>query len=450
MFAALVALAPLSYGAEEAAGVGDAMRLIKANCSSCHNPEKKKGGLAVTSREALLEGGESGPALVSGSPDQSALLTALAPGADPHMPPKKQLSPDQIAALTEWVRNGAPWDAVTFEQPPAPRPVALAALPSTYHPVLALALSPDATRLAAGCGNNILIYDIAGTTPTLVARLCAHPDPVQSIAWSPDGRLLATGAFRRVMVWNGQSLAAEKIVTDGLTDRISALRFLPDGKQLALADGRVAEDGTVRLVEVGSGAITTSWQAHGDTIFDMAVSTDGKLLATAGGDKLVKIWDLITRKETARLEGHAAQVLTLAFNTDATQLVTGGADQQLKVWDVKTREKIMTLGRQTAVIDAVTWVPTGPAVLAATDTGTLLRYSDLKPASGAQSSESAQERKLGEADNALYCLAATANGEKIFAGSHDGKLFVWNKDGKLAAKLELNVGIASTSTSSAK
>ena len=450
LIAALAALIVQADGTQETIATAEAMRLVKANCFSCHNSEKKNGGLAVTSREALLEGGESGPALVAGSPDQSALIEALAPDADPHMPPKKQRSPAQIAALTDWVKNGAPWDAPVFNEPPAPRQVTLAAMPATYHPVLALALSPDATRLAVGYGNNILTYDVTGTNPTLVSRASAHPDPVQSIAWSSDGKLLATGAFRRVMIWNGHSLAAEKIITTGLTDRISALRFLPDGKHLVLADGRVAEDGTVRLAELESCAINASWQAHGDTIFDMAVSTDGKLLATAGGDKLVKIWDLSTRKETARLEGHSAQVLTLAFNSDATQLVTGGADQQLKVWDVKTREKIMTLGRQTAAIDAVTWVPTGPAVLAATDSGAVLRYTELKPATGAQSSESAQERKLGEADNALYCLAATANGESVFAGSYDGRLFVWNKDGKLTAKIDLNMSNAPTSTSPAK
>src|SRR5260221_6018372 len=99
-------------------------------------------------------------------------------------------------------------------------------------------------------------------------------------------------------------------MTEGFADGIAALRFLSDGNQLVTADGRAAELGTVRLADTSTGAITTSWPAHADTIFDLAVSNDGKLLATAGGDKLVKLWDLETHQEIARLEGHVAQVLT--------------------------------------------------------------------------------------------------------------------------------------------
>ena len=435
--AVAVALAPVGGSAAEA---GEAMRLLKSNCFSCHNDQKKKGGLVMTSREALLKGGDNGDALVVGAPEKSPLIESLAADADPHMPPKKQLSAPQIDTLKRWVKDGAKWDATALvNEPSAPRTVALAPLPASYRPVLALAISPDSTRLAVGCGNEVVLYDVAGTNPAVVARASAHPDAVQSLAWSPDGKHLVTGAFRRVVVWNAESLTKEREMTEGLTDRIAAVRFLPDGKQVVIADGRVAESGTVRIADVATGAITASWPAHGDTIFDLAVSSDGKLLATAGGDKLVKIWDLATRKEIAKLEGHVAQVLTLAFNPDATQLVTGGVDQQLKVWDVKTRERIGTLGRHTAAINAVAWSPAGPTIFAATAAGGLLRYTELKAHTGATSAESnAKETKFAGADEALCCATSTANGERIFAGSHDGRLFAWSKDGKVSSNLAVN------------
>src|SRR5438093_7286336 len=87
-----------------------AMRLLYANCLSCHNAEKHKGGLELTSRAAALKGGEDGPVIVPGHPDKSILLKALAPDADPHMPPKKQLSSDQIQLLRRWIGAGAPWN----------------------------------------------------------------------------------------------------------------------------------------------------------------------------------------------------------------------------------------------------------------------------------------------------------------------------------------------------
>ncbi len=436
--AALVLCATESLAAPESTVGIEAMRLLKKNCFSCHNEKKRKGELAMTSREALLEGGETGPALITGKPDESLIITSLAAGADPHMPPKKQLSAAQIAVMKRWVTDGAAWDAEALAGPGSePRTVALAALPSSYSPVLALAVSPDGTRLGVGCGNQIVIYNVAEPVATFVARASAHPDPVQSLAWSPDGKRLATGAFRRVVVWDAQSLAAERVITNGLTDRISALRFLLDGKHVVIADGRVAEEGVLRIAECETGVITKSWAAHEDTIFDVAVSGDGKLLASAGGDHLVKIWDMATHLEQATLEGHAAQVLTVAFDPTGAQLLSGGADQQLKIWDVNTRDRIMTLGKHTAAINAAAWAPTGPAVIAVTDAGGLLRFTELKADTGVQSSTSGKEQKFEGADNALYCVSAAGKDERIYAGSHDGRVFVWDKDGKLINKLEV-------------
>ena len=472
IFALAALLQSSTLAALNPAETAEAMRVLKSNCFSCHNDQKKKGGLAMTSREALMKGGDSGAALVVAKPEESPLISSLATDADPHMPPKKQLAAAQIESLRRWVKDGAPWDAAALKnQPSAPRTVSLAALPAAYRPALALALSPDAKRLAVGCGNEVVLYDVTGKEPAVMARGSAHLDPVQSIAWSPDGKRIASGAFRRIVFWNGETLAQEREVTQallsaqlgqqtgmpvsqpgaapsdssaietrvsmGLSDRIMALRFLPDGKQLLAADGHVSEEGTVRVIEVETGTVTASWLAHSDTIFDLALSRDGKLLATAGGDRLVKIWDLATRKEVAKLEGHTAQVLAVAFDEKATQLISGGADQELKLWDVKTKERINSLGKRSAAVTSLAWVTGGPTIFAATDGGDAARYSELQAHSGGQSSESAKVRRLPGADSALHCITASADGTRAFAGTQDGRLLAWDKDGKLTSTTDV-------------
>src|SRR5262245_9803293 len=109
-----LALGLPAQGAPEAGETAEAMRLLKTNCFSCHNSEKKKGGLEMTSREAILKGGENGPALDLAAPEKSLLIESLAAGADPHMPPKKQLSPEQIEVLKRWAQSGATWDAAAL------------------------------------------------------------------------------------------------------------------------------------------------------------------------------------------------------------------------------------------------------------------------------------------------------------------------------------------------
>src|SRR5207237_6648262 len=80
------------------ASAARAMLVLKNNCFACHNPEKKKGGLILTSRDAALRGGDDGPVLVPNKPTDSKLVQVLSADADPHMPPKKQLDADDAAA----------------------------------------------------------------------------------------------------------------------------------------------------------------------------------------------------------------------------------------------------------------------------------------------------------------------------------------------------------------
>ena len=85
--------------------------LLSQQCYKCHSltSEKVKGGLLLDSREATLKGGDTGPAVVPGKLDQSLLIKAVRyDDADLQMPPKKQLTEEQIADLETWVKMGAP------------------------------------------------------------------------------------------------------------------------------------------------------------------------------------------------------------------------------------------------------------------------------------------------------------------------------------------------------
>src|SRR5262249_39190976 len=85
--------------------------LLTANCHPCHSAATKhRGNLLLDSRAGLLKGGDTGPALVPGEPDRSLLVKAIGyKDADLRMPPRSNLTNEQIATLTTWVRMGAPW-----------------------------------------------------------------------------------------------------------------------------------------------------------------------------------------------------------------------------------------------------------------------------------------------------------------------------------------------------
>ena len=81
--------------------------LFVEKCFSCHSSTKQNGGLRLDSRAAVLAGGDRGPAIVPGKPDESFLLRTLAHDGEVKMPPKRKLSAAEIAAVIEWVKSGA-------------------------------------------------------------------------------------------------------------------------------------------------------------------------------------------------------------------------------------------------------------------------------------------------------------------------------------------------------
>ncbi|HKB35344.1 MAG TPA: DUF1553 domain-containing protein [Gemmataceae bacterium] len=148
-------LAPLSL-ASPAAAADDAgaeffekkvRPVLVQRCYECHSQtaKKKRGGLLLDSRDRLRQGGDSGPAIVPGRPDESRLIKAIRYG-DEHlrMPPKGKLPDTVIADLETWVKMGAPdpRDAATAEKPSAPDPEAArrhwAFQPLRKHPVPAV------------------------------------------------------------------------------------------------------------------------------------------------------------------------------------------------------------------------------------------------------------------------------------------------------------------------
>ncbi len=89
-------------------------QLLVNNCNTCHSATtNSKGGLRVDDLNGLLQGGNRGPAVVPGDPENSILIQAVLQTEDDlKMPPKKRLSAEEIAVLTKWIKDGAAWTEV--------------------------------------------------------------------------------------------------------------------------------------------------------------------------------------------------------------------------------------------------------------------------------------------------------------------------------------------------
>ena len=82
-----------------------AQALLQAKCARCHGEQGRAAGLDLRSRDTILKGGASGPAIIPGQPDESLALQRVRAG---EMPPRGRLSSDEIATLQQWIAAGAP------------------------------------------------------------------------------------------------------------------------------------------------------------------------------------------------------------------------------------------------------------------------------------------------------------------------------------------------------
>jgi hypothetical protein len=94
-------------------------QILKVNCQPCHNETNKSSGLALSSRDAILAGGNRGAAVKPGSPAESLLGRAVEQSGELKMPPGRKLQPNEIASIRTWIEQGAAWpkDAISASKP---------------------------------------------------------------------------------------------------------------------------------------------------------------------------------------------------------------------------------------------------------------------------------------------------------------------------------------------
>jgi len=123
--------------------------VLSEQCYECHSATSKKvkGGLLLDTAEGVLKGGDSGPAVVPGKPDDSMLVMAIRQEDELKMPPKKKLADQQIKDIETWIKMGAPY-------PESAAPTAVAA--PTSSPAI--------------CTRNVVASSFARSVALAVAR----------------------------------------------------------------------------------------------------------------------------------------------------------------------------------------------------------------------------------------------------------------------------------------
>jgi dipeptidyl aminopeptidase/acylaminoacyl peptidase len=258
-------------------------------------------------------------------------------------------------------------------------------------------------------------------------------------ALSPDGKTLVTSTGTRIVARDARS--GEIAHSFATKENSGALRFefSPDGASVFSVRGAGTNDYTVRKWSTDDGKEVGRFEGHTDCVLGLALSSDGKQLATAGDDKTVRIWDVKTGEESARLD-HPARVDCVAFAPDKPALASGCSDHFIRLWNTKTRSVDRKLDHERCIsylcfsADGALLASIGRGRLVVWQTATGRQVHDLKPCSGETVAFSPDGAVLaaGGSNDAVY-LWDVASGQRnaVFAG-HAGYVesIRFSRDGK--------------------
>ncbi len=318
----------------------DILPILQKNCVACHNSSEAEAELVLETPEAIRKGGDSGPAVVPGKPQESLLLKVAAHQQEPFMPPEdndvnaRNLTPEELGLIQLWIQQGATGTVSVL-----PQKVQWQPLPPGVNPVYSVSLSQDGRFLAVARANQVFLYHVPSgqllgrlTDPELLESGVykkpgvAHLDLVQAVAFSPDAQLLATGGFQVVKLWQYQPPGPVRNWSLGMQVATAAVH-LPKGL-LAAAQGQ-----QVALWDLNSGQQRSKLSGAQAPLLALEFSKDGQSLYGCDKAKRLYWWNLAEGKLQATFSlPHVARAI--AWVGDGSLLATGGDDNKVHLWKI--------------------------------------------------------------------------------------------------------------------
>lgn len=286
--------------------------------------------------------------------------------------------------------------------------------------LIALDASGQQTLTPGADGRAIILWD--AQTGDLVRGFEGLTARVSALSFSPDGQFVLGGAWDgSLVIWNrdtGELVRRFEGHTAGVLDAA----FSPDGNLIISG----AEDFTLIVWDANSGDVIRRIDGFTDAVNTVAFSPDGRTFVAGFGtvryvtgsysDTSLRLFDASSGEELRRFEGHTAPVSAAAFSPDGRTIVSGSTDATVRLWDVTTGQELRRFIGHAAALWDVGYSPDGNYAVSGSQDATVIVW-DL------QTGDRLRVFEVGE--TMVQGVAVTPDGHNLLAASGDGTLRLW-------------------------
>jgi eukaryotic-like serine/threonine-protein kinase len=205
---------------------------------------------------------------------------------------------------------------------------------------------------------------------------------------------------------------ADRRTLRGHRAEVAAVAFAPDSRLLASA----GHDGEIRLWETATGREVRTIATGAERVDGVVFSPDGRLIASAGSDWKVMIWETATGRQVRSLAGHNGPVLCVAFSPDGRRLASGSADYNIRIWDLEGGKEARTLEGHQGWVLTLAFSPDGQ-LLASGGRDRLVKLWPL----AAQNTSMDLKGHTGQVGG----VAFNSDGSVLVSADWDGTLKTW-------------------------
>ncbi len=281
----------------------------------------------------------------------------------------------------------------------------------TSGAVLSTAISPDGKTLVVGLEDgNVRLFDVQ--TGEVTFTITKHTGPVWAIDFHPDGKRFATGSEdSQVWLWNLDALK-EPIKNFGQGTSVRCLAFSQDGLKLAVAD----RGGSVELIDLKTDRREFVFD-HKASVTALALSVpDAAMIATAGSDKIIRLWDVAKQTERFELPGHKGPIYSIAFSACGNHLASASWDKSVKFWDLKSGNELAERAKPDFDTRSLAYESCHGSLVCAGNDGSV---TILDPMTGEQKSRFRAHK------SAVQVVRFAPDGNSLFTGGREGLVKQW-------------------------